>query len=595
MPQLHLIPLFPASHDQHEDTDTHTAMTMDFSGGIGGGEGNNISPPKRNNNRIRNHHGRPICSFPGCFKSIQAQGVCCQHGAKTSRSKCRVSRCQNSSQRGGLCRRHGSEKLQICTVESCPKWGRYCDRHTMAMSTELDGGVGDKPTTVHMPPPPPAAGSASRPASVANPVSAFTPMTGEVVVTPPSPCNNTIIFPPPSATLPPPPSFAGRSSTSTTTPTLAHLNNKNFYTNLAQVIGCVPNPLQPPPPPTATEGVPLPPPAPPTDNSNNTTGHNININTNNLTGKRIVVVDKDFYQKLAVQIAAAQERQMTIRNATTTTTTAIPQVQVQGCAPVGSGLTVISVPTPPTEVVAQQPAPPVVEMNYENYSYTNGDECNNNDSSNGMMIMPAGMMMPPAGVPPENPTAPSTSFILQPSPPSVVLPNTMTMATVGGVVPENHSATPGATSFVLQPSPSVPAAPSSFVLQPSPPSSVVLPTAIAATDHQPAKQVQTIVTKNVVAAAAAHKERVGRLVQLAIPNIFSDEINDQNLRTARILHAARMAVIRAATANNNNNAAAASASSRLSLPIVQQQQTPTNTTTTGTSPTTIMTANQWSN
>ncbi|KAL7425913.1 hypothetical protein ACHAXH_000324 [Discostella pseudostelligera] len=538
MPQLHLIPLFPASHDQQVDT----AMTIDFSGGVGG-EGNTISPPKRKI-RIRNHHGRPICSFPGCFKSIQAKGVCCQHGAKTSRSKCRVPRCQNSSQRGGLCRRHGSEKLQICTVESCPKWGRYCDRHTMAISTELanasvgNGDVGELPTTVRVLPLPPPPAAASIPAVE--------------IVTPPSPSNNNTIFPPPSSSLPPPPSFAGRN---TTTPKIAHLNNKDFYTNLAQVIGFVPNPLQPPPPPPPpppAKSVPLPPP-PPTDNSNNVTGNT--INTSPLTGKRIVVVDKDFYQKLAVRIAVAQERQMAIRNTTTT----VPQVQ-QACAPVRGGFAGFSVPTPPMEVVA----PPVVEMNYENYFYTNGEECNNNDS-NEMMI-------------PENHTAPS-SFVLQPSPPTV-LPNTM-MATVGGVS-ENHS-TPAATSFVLQPSPSV-----------------VLPTAIAATTTTtlPAEQVQTIVTNNVV-DAAAQKERVGRLVQLAIPNIFSDEINDQNLRTARILHAARMAVIRAATANNNATA------SIPSLPVQQHPTYATTTqmvgqnhspqTTTGTSPTTIITTNQWSN
>ncbi len=74
------------------------------------------------------------------------------------------------------------------------------------------------------------------------------------------------------------------------------------------------------------------------------------------------------------------------------------------------------------------------------------------------------------------------------------------------------------------------------------------------------------------AAATSHEhgqnpKNALRLVQLAIPSINSDEINDQNFRTARILHAARMAVIRAATKNVASRLSATTATTTTCHPL----------------------------
>ena len=50
-----------------------------------------------------------LCSVSGCTKQIQQGGVCCRHGAKTTRAKCshedyEEGPCQNVAKRGGLCR-----------------------------------------------------------------------------------------------------------------------------------------------------------------------------------------------------------------------------------------------------------------------------------------------------------------------------------------------------------------------------------------------------------------------------------------------------------------------------------------------------------
>lgn len=74
-----------------------------------------------------------LCSIPNCTKQVQQGGVCCRHGAKTTRASCSHDKCTNVAKRGGLCRRHGAFKLETCGSEGCKrvaKVGEFCDVHT---------------------------------------------------------------------------------------------------------------------------------------------------------------------------------------------------------------------------------------------------------------------------------------------------------------------------------------------------------------------------------------------------------------------------------------------------------------------------------
>ncbi|KAL9189550.1 hypothetical protein ACHAXT_009225 [Thalassiosira profunda] len=74
-----------------------------------------------------------ICSVPGCPKQVQQGGVCCSHGAKTTRSSCSHNGCTNVSKRGGLCRRHGAFDLNTCDWKGCRNvavHGNFCSVHT---------------------------------------------------------------------------------------------------------------------------------------------------------------------------------------------------------------------------------------------------------------------------------------------------------------------------------------------------------------------------------------------------------------------------------------------------------------------------------
>mmetsp|Transcript_36232 Transcript_36232/g.66560 ORF Transcript_36232/g.66560 Transcript_36232/m.66560 type:complete len:192 (+) Transcript_36232:188-763(+) len=73
-----------------------------------------------------------LCSVPDCTKQVQQGGVCCRHGAKTTRASCSHEGCTNVAKRGGLCRKHGAFKLETCTREGCKrvaKQGKFCDSH----------------------------------------------------------------------------------------------------------------------------------------------------------------------------------------------------------------------------------------------------------------------------------------------------------------------------------------------------------------------------------------------------------------------------------------------------------------------------------
>lgn len=98
-----------------------------------------------------------LCTHPGCSKQVQQGGVCCRHGARTSRNLCTdPSGCTNVAKRGGLCRRHGAFRLGTCGKAGCKRVSRsggYCDSHqpliTDAMevssssSSSLDNDDGD--------------------------------------------------------------------------------------------------------------------------------------------------------------------------------------------------------------------------------------------------------------------------------------------------------------------------------------------------------------------------------------------------------------------------------------------------------------------
>mmetsp|Transcript_25308 Transcript_25308/g.54464 ORF Transcript_25308/g.54464 Transcript_25308/m.54464 type:complete len:223 (+) Transcript_25308:138-806(+) len=80
-----------------------------------------------------------LCSVPGCTKQVQQGGVCCRHGAKTTRASCSHEECTNVAKRGGLCRRHGAFKLETCSSEGCKrvaKKGEFCDVHTPREDTK---------------------------------------------------------------------------------------------------------------------------------------------------------------------------------------------------------------------------------------------------------------------------------------------------------------------------------------------------------------------------------------------------------------------------------------------------------------------------
>lgn len=75
-----------------------------------------------------------LCSVPNCTKQVQQGGVCCRHGAKTTRASCSADGCTNFAKRGGLCRKHGAFQLETCAHQGCKrvaKQGAFCDNHTV--------------------------------------------------------------------------------------------------------------------------------------------------------------------------------------------------------------------------------------------------------------------------------------------------------------------------------------------------------------------------------------------------------------------------------------------------------------------------------
>ena len=52
------------------------------------------------NKRIDPVHGGRLCSHPKCPRQVQQGGVCCKHGAKTTRALCRADDCTNVAKRG---------------------------------------------------------------------------------------------------------------------------------------------------------------------------------------------------------------------------------------------------------------------------------------------------------------------------------------------------------------------------------------------------------------------------------------------------------------------------------------------------------------
>mmetsp|Transcript_19821 Transcript_19821/g.41550 ORF Transcript_19821/g.41550 Transcript_19821/m.41550 type:complete len:270 (+) Transcript_19821:20-829(+) len=84
-----------------------------------------------------------LCSVQNCTKQVQQGGVCCRHGAKTTRATCSHDKCTNVAKRGGLCRRHGAFNLETCAFvgcRRCVKRGRkFCDGHyDNAIATTVD-------------------------------------------------------------------------------------------------------------------------------------------------------------------------------------------------------------------------------------------------------------------------------------------------------------------------------------------------------------------------------------------------------------------------------------------------------------------------
>jgi hypothetical protein len=367
---------------------------------------------------------RTICSVPGCVKISQMGGVCCEHGARTSRSTCSFPRCSNISQRGGLCRRHGSDRLRICTVEDCPKMGRYCDVHSGIIPPTRDSADNETRTMRATEPiPPPAAA-----ADVVVPAASTSPTQGGHV-SPPSSETSDVGFPPPL-------SFPRRPPSSSV--------EKEFYTKVAQVIGFT-NDMHDnsfaPPRRSPSVGVSFP----QVDCS-----HGVRINTN-----PIVIVGDKFYKKVVAaqaQAVAQQQHHHHLQTSSQETNTIDPQEQGRSGAFTTTTL---------GEIVSAFSVEAQVAEKYDE-THNSGKEFDVSSRA----------------------------------------------VAVGGSMPNKPS---NASSWVIP---------------------AVIPTT-AATSHEQGHN-----TKN-----------AGRLVQLAIPSIDSDEINEHNLRTARILHAARMAVIRAATNN----------------------------------------------
>jgi len=94
--------------------------------------------------------GYQLCSVAGCIKRVQQGGVCCRHGAKTTRALCSYKgtdegfngfssgvgaggQCPNVAKRGGLCRRHGAFDLPDCSDPFCKRVAQkgddYCVLH----------------------------------------------------------------------------------------------------------------------------------------------------------------------------------------------------------------------------------------------------------------------------------------------------------------------------------------------------------------------------------------------------------------------------------------------------------------------------------
>jgi len=94
--------------------------------------------------------GYQLCSVAGCIKRVQQGGVCCRHGAKTTRALCSYKgtdegfngfsmgvgtggQCTNVAKRGGLCRRHGAFDLPDCSDPFCKRVAQkgddYCVLH----------------------------------------------------------------------------------------------------------------------------------------------------------------------------------------------------------------------------------------------------------------------------------------------------------------------------------------------------------------------------------------------------------------------------------------------------------------------------------
>jgi len=63
------------------------------------------------------HYGRR-CSFEGCTKGVQKEGVCVTHGAK--RKHCSHKGCANGAIRRGVCWTHGA-KVKQCSIKACTK------------------------------------------------------------------------------------------------------------------------------------------------------------------------------------------------------------------------------------------------------------------------------------------------------------------------------------------------------------------------------------------------------------------------------------------------------------------------------------------
>ena len=98
--------------------------------------------------------GYQLCSVAGCIKRVQQGGVCCRHGAKTTRALCSYKgtdegfngfskgvgaggQCPNVAKRGGLCRRHGAFDLPDCSDPFCKRVAQkgddYCVLHTRSI------------------------------------------------------------------------------------------------------------------------------------------------------------------------------------------------------------------------------------------------------------------------------------------------------------------------------------------------------------------------------------------------------------------------------------------------------------------------------